>query len=76
MMHSQGRAAALFQKQMGYTPGSGLGKHEQGRPDIVSTKMRVGRRGLGAAETEGFETDTSAAWPFAEVLVMPGMLRC
>ncbi|KAK7487035.1 hypothetical protein BaRGS_00021705 [Batillaria attramentaria] len=39
---------------MGYTEGTGLGKHGQGRQQIVETSKQRGRRGLGHV-VEGFE---------------------
>lgn len=40
--------------KMGYTEGTGLGKHGQGRKQIVETSKQRGRRGLGHV-VEGFE---------------------
>jgi cap1 methyltransferase len=47
---------------MGYTEGKGLGKHGQGRKDIVEASTQRGRRGLGH-KIEGFEP-ADIEWDF------------
>ncbi|XP_076464840.1 cap-specific mRNA (nucleoside-2'-O-)-methyltransferase 1-like isoform X2 [Babylonia areolata] len=48
--------------KMGYTEGKGLGKHGQGRQDIVEASKQRGRRGLGH-KIEGFEP-ADVEWKF------------
>ena len=50
---------------MGHVEGKGLGKHEQGRSEIVSQTKQLGRRGLGM-NIEGFEA-SDEGWVFEEV---------
>ena len=47
---------------MGHKAGTGLGKHAQGRVDIVESSMQKGRRGLGVS-VAGFEV-TNDQWDF------------
>ena len=47
---------------MGHKTGTGLGKHSQGRVDIVESSIQKGRRGLGVSVT-GFE-EASLEWDF------------
>ena len=47
---------------MGYKEGTGLGKHEQGRVNIVEASTQRGRRGLGLTVT-GFEP-SAIEWDF------------
>jgi cap1 methyltransferase len=51
--------------KMGHVEGKGLGKHEQGRSEIVSQTRQLGRRGLGMS-IEGFEA-SDEGWTFAEM---------
>lgn len=51
-----------FQAKMGYTEGKGLGKHGQGRQEIVEASRQRGRRGLGH-KIEGFEP-ADIEWDF------------
>ncbi len=46
---------------MGYTEGKGLGKHEQGRVNIIEASKQRGRRGLGL-QLRGLDADESAEW--------------
>ncbi|KAL8619662.1 hypothetical protein ACOMHN_019717 [Nucella lapillus] len=48
--------------KMGYTEGTGLGKHGQGRQEIIETSKQRGRRGLGH-KIEGFEP-ADIEWDF------------
>ncbi|KAK7105134.1 cap-specific mRNA (nucleoside-2'-O-)-methyltransferase 1-like [Littorina saxatilis] len=48
--------------KMGYTEGKGLGKHGQGRKEIVEASKQRGRRGLGH-KIEGFEP-ADIEWDF------------
>ena len=50
---------------MGHVEGKGLGKHEQGRSEIVSQTRQLGRRGLGM-NIVGFEA-SEEEWTFEEV---------
>ena len=47
---------------MGYMEGTGLGKHGQGRRQIVEASKQRGRRGLGH-KVEGFEP-ADVEWAF------------
>lgn len=49
---------------MGHKEGSGLGRHGQGRADIVETSKQRGRRGLGL-NVEGFEL-ADVGWDFSK----------
>ncbi|XP_062521278.1 cap-specific mRNA (nucleoside-2'-O-)-methyltransferase 1-like [Corticium candelabrum] len=51
--------------KMGHVEGKGLGKHEQGRSEIVSQTKQLGRRGLGM-NIEGFEA-SDEGWVFEEM---------
>ena len=46
---------------MGYKAGTGLGKHEQGRVEIVEASMQRGRRGLGL-NLQGLEPSMDVEW--------------
>ncbi len=46
---------------MGYVEGKGLGKHEQGRVNIIEASKQRGRRGLGLQLT-GLDANESAEW--------------
>ena len=50
------------QEKMGHKAGTGLGKHGQGRTEIVTSSLQKGTRGLGS-NVKGFEA-TSAEWNF------------
>ena len=58
----------VFQAKMGYQQGSGLGKHGQGRKEIVEASTQRGRRGLGH-KIEGFEP-SDVEWDFEKEKVM------
>ena len=47
---------------MGHKAGTGLGKHGQGRTEIVTSSLQKGTRGLGS-NVKGVEA-TSAEWNF------------
>lgn len=47
---------------MGHKTGTGLGRHSQGRVEIIESSVQKGRRGLGAA-VSGFETK-NLDWKF------------
>lgn len=60
--------------KMGFKEGSGLGKHSQGRREIVEASKQRGRRGLGH-KVEGFEP-ADIEWDFEKekvtlVLLLP-----
>ena len=46
---------------MGYREGEGLGKHAQGRVNIVEASLQRGRRGLGL-NLKGLEPSTDVDW--------------
>lgn len=46
---------------MGYKEGTGLGKHAQGRVEIVEASLQRGRRGLGLT-LKGLEPSADAEW--------------
>lgn len=48
---------------MGYKKGKGLGKHEQGRVEIVEASKHRGRRGLGLL-IPGLEAADDKDWDF------------
>lgn len=58
---------------MGYKAGEGLGKRGQGMSDILDTKMRRGRRGLGF-EIEGFD-EVETPWVEDEVRICHIILK-
>ena len=47
---------------MGYKKGTGLGRHEQGRTEIVEASKQRGRRGLGLSLKNFMES--SVDWDF------------
>lgn len=46
---------------MGYKEGTGLGKHAQGRVEIVEASLQRGRRGLGLT-IKGLEPSADVEW--------------
>ena len=50
-----------LQAKMGYKEGTGLGKHEQGRVNIVEASLQRGRRGLGL-NLKGLEPSMDVEW--------------
>ena len=54
---------------MGHKEGKGLGKHSQGRANIVETSNQRGRRGLGHQVT-GFEQSNDVSWNFEKEQVL------
>ena len=50
---------------MGYQEGKGLGKHEQGRVEIVEASKQRGRRGLGLT-IRGLEPSDDVEWDFSD----------
>lgn len=46
---------------MGFKEGEGLGKHNQGRKDIVEASNQKGRRGLGLT-LQGFDQELNVDW--------------
>ncbi len=46
---------------MGFEKGKGLGRHGEGRVDIIEASKQRGRRGLGHI-TEGFEAQDDLVW--------------
>ena len=59
---------------MGHVSGTGLGKHSQGRVDIVESSRQKGRRGLGVIK-EGFE-DNLLEWDFEKEEVSTILTNC
>ena len=59
---------------MGHEEGKGLGKHAQGRAEIVEASMQRGRRGLGH-EIKGFEQKGDIGWDFEKEQVCV-LLNC
>ncbi|XP_002738079.1 cap-specific mRNA (nucleoside-2'-O-)-methyltransferase 1-like [Saccoglossus kowalevskii] len=53
--------ALKMMQKMGYRKGKGLGKHGEGRVDIVEASKQRGRRGLGLV-VEGFEGGEDVNW--------------
>lgn len=53
--------AEKMMAKMGYKAGTGLGKHEQGRVEIVEASMQRGRRGLGL-NLQGLEPSMDVEW--------------
>lgn len=51
----------FLQAKMGYKAGTGLGKHEQGRTNIVEASLQRGRRGLGL-NLKGLEPSMDVEW--------------
>ena len=59
------------QLNMGYREGHGLGKHNQGRKEIVEISKQKGRRGLGVTYKEEGDLE-NAGWDFdKEKVVWP-----
>lgn len=58
---------------MGFKPGAGLGKYEQGRVDIVHASKQRGRRGLGL-HIPGLDPSDSAIWDEGRDQVLNGLL--
>ena len=50
---------------MGHKEGKGLGKHSQGRTQIVEASQQRGRRGLGMV-VSGFEPSEDIDWDFTK----------
>jgi cap1 methyltransferase len=46
---------------MGFEEGKGLGKHGQGRTEIIEASKQRGRRGLGL-HIDGFEPTDDIVW--------------
>lgn len=53
--------AEKMMAKMGYKEGTGLGKHEQGRVNIVEASLQRGRRGLGL-NLKGLEPSMDVEW--------------
>lgn len=60
---------------MGYKSGTGLGKYEQGRVDIVHASKQRGRRGLGL-HIPGLDPSDSAVWDEGKDQVKNLLLYC
>ncbi|XP_064623384.1 cap-specific mRNA (nucleoside-2'-O-)-methyltransferase 1-like [Lineus longissimus] len=58
---SYGKFATTMLAKMGYKEGKGLGKHGQGRTEIVEASKQRGRRGLGL-HIDGFEPAEDVVW--------------
>ena len=57
---------------MGHKEGSGLGKHGQGRTQIVEASQQRGRRGLGMV-VSGLEPTEDIDWDFTKEEVIPSI---
>ncbi|XP_033102913.1 cap-specific mRNA (nucleoside-2'-O-)-methyltransferase 1-like [Anneissia japonica] len=53
--------AQKMMAKMGHKEGTGLGKHGEGRVDIVAASVQRGRRGLGLKH-KGFEASNELTW--------------
>ena len=60
------------QAKMGYEKGKGLGRHGDGRVDIVESSKQRGRRGLGHI-TEGFEAQDDLVWDEKEEVMLSSL---
>lgn len=60
---------SIFQKQLGYVDGGGLGKSGQGRAEPISASTQHGRRGLGfIPSSQGKPYDGSEWDPREEII--------